>query len=427
MFLVPRAQLQNLPFKELAKLLNIDVYGHDFKLLHTPIKNIINDNNELGRLVEDKNSMLNKLVFDKLLSGNLNGSSGEELSRVGLHFKYKGYVVVVLYFYGDTDATTELKQEIENEALKEINKKIENKNCTVSVVSMKEYLVCILNSDIDNFNTDELKDEFESVIEIIDTKYETIVSVVISNVCTELWQISLAYSDVLNIIRKSELYRESRVIVYADEEQNMLLSDFDVNREKELMFALKNGDYSAAEAIIRWYTDSNTGNEVDLIYALIRILGGDVKFRQNMKNIFTALKNIDDPELVRTVCCNGAKKICTEVTDVAQEENLVSKIISMIHENYADPQLCLESICDSLGFSGVHLNNLFKEENNMTIVTYLSNYRIERAKEFILEGKAIKDVVEMVGITNVRTFNRLFLNITNMTPTEYRNENKKNV
>ena len=193
------------------------------------------------------------------------------------------------------------------------------------------------------------------------------------------------------------------------------------------MFALKNGDYSAAEAIIRWYTDSNTGNEVDLIYALIRILGGDVKFRQNMKNIFTALKNIDDPELVRTVCCNVAKKICTEVMDVAQEENLVSKIISMIHENYADPQLCLESICDSLGFSGVHLNNLFKEENNMTIVTYLSNYRIERAKEFILEGKAIKDVVEMVGITNVRTFNRLFLNITNMTPTEYRNENKKNV
>ena len=63
----------------------------------------------------------------------------------------------------------------------------------------------------------------------------------------------------------------------------------------------------------------------------------------------------------------------------------------------------------------------------MTIVTYLSNYRIERAKEFILEGKAIKDVVEMIGITNVRTFNRLFLNITNMTPTEYRNENNKKV
>ena len=63
----------------------------------------------------------------------------------------------------------------------------------------------------------------------------------------------------------------------------------------------------------------------------------------------------------------------------------------------------------------------------MTIVTYLSNYRIEKAKEFILEGKAIKDVAEMIGITNVRTFNRLFLNITNMTPTEYRNENNKKV
>lgn len=421
------------PFKQLAELLNMDVSGLDFRLLHSPIKNMMDDNDELNRIVEDKNSMLNLLVFEKLLSGNLNGSSREELSKLGFHFKYNRFVVVALYLYSDVDNTAEMKQKIADEITKELKNKLENKACTAYFLSRGEYVICILNLDEDYLDTDKLKNQFESIIELADIRYELVISVIISKSCNELWQISLAYSDVLNVIRESELYRKSRIILCENKESGEPSFDVDMARETELMFALKNGNYHAAKEIIYWYTEKNrkdavgysySNKSLDLVYALIRISGGDPKFRSEMKSIFTALKNIENTELVRNVCCNFAKKICCEVKDISKKENLASEVIALIHKNYADSQLCLEFISDTLGFSAVHLNNLFKEEYKMTIAAYLSNYRIQKAKEIILEGIAIKEVAERVGISNIRTFNRLFHGVTGMTPSEYKNKCK---
>ena len=422
------------PFKELAELLKIEEPGVDFRVLHSPIENVINDNADLNRQIEDRNSVLNKLIFEKLLSGNLKGSSREELSKLGFQFRHNGYAVVAIYLYNDMDATVEMKQEIADAIAAEVKKKLENEESSVYLVSMDEYMVCLLNSDEENLSAKNLKGKFEEIIEPVDIRYDLVISVVVSKACGELWQISLAYSDVLDVIRKSELYRKSRVILCEDEKREERSSDFDLACETELMLALKNGNYDAAEEIIHRYTEPCGENKADdvycnksleLVYALIRISGGESKFRSNMQSIFMALKNIENAELVRKVCCDFAKKICREARNISKKDHLAGEVLKLIHENYGDSQFCLESISDTLGFSAVHLNNQFKEAYNMTIVAYLGNYRIQKAKEFILDGIAIKEVVGKVGISNARTFNRLFHSVTGMTPSEYKSKSKK--
>ena len=98
---------------------------------------------------------------------------------------------------------------------------------------------------------------------------------------------------------------------------------------------------------------------------------------------------------------------------------LVARAITYIHENFGR-SMSLETTAFALGISPNRLSRLFSEETGLGFSDYLIDYRIERAKEMLLQpGASIKQVSISCGYPDPNYFSRLFKKVTGLTPTSF--------
>ena len=57
----------------------------------------------------------------------------------------------------------------------------------------------------------------------------------------------------------------------------------------------------------------------------------------------------------------------------------------------------------------------------MTFIAYLNKVRVERAKELLMEGKKVEEVVELIGYNDTNYFIKIFKKYVGTTPAKYRN------
>lgn len=95
------------------------------------------------------------------------------------------------------------------------------------------------------------------------------------------------------------------------------------------------------------------------------------------------------------------------------------KLLDYIDLHYAE-DLNLERACCMMHFSSSHFSKTFKKLMGMNYVTYLNMVRVEQAIQRLGTGKyRMTDIALECGFSNIRTFNRVFKEITGSTPTEF--------
>ena len=101
---------------------------------------------------------------------------------------------------------------------------------------------------------------------------------------------------------------------------------------------------------------------------------------------------------------------------------LIAKAQEYIASNY-NRKITLKDMADELYISPNYLCELFKRHTNKNLTDYISAYRIDRAKELLLDIRyRVNDVAYMVGFSDSQYFSNLFKKRVGMTPTEYRNK-----
>ena len=100
---------------------------------------------------------------------------------------------------------------------------------------------------------------------------------------------------------------------------------------------------------------------------------------------------------------------------------IVENTKNVIKNNYMK-HLTINDIAKAISFSPSHANNIFKSETNRTIFDYLTEFRMEKAKELLKDPYSrIYIVMEDVGYTNKSYFCLAFKRHTGLTPMEYKN------
>ncbi|TLS54296.1 AraC family transcriptional regulator [Paenibacillus antri] len=103
-----------------------------------------------------------------------------------------------------------------------------------------------------------------------------------------------------------------------------------------------------------------------------------------------------------------------------KSSQLAQTIKAYIEENYTN-DLHLEHIADKMEVSVKYVSRVFKEHYNMNLTDYISELRIQLAKELLKSsGMAIQDISERVGFYNRTTFLRTFKKLEGTSPNEYR-------
>lgn len=120
--------------------------------------------------------------------------------------------------------------------------------------------------------------------------------------------------------------------------------------------------------------------------------------------------------------------ICVKnLTDNMKQKNLtnVSKHIQMalsyIDENYGK-KMSLEDVSKHIGLSVVHTSRLFKKETGKTVLDYINEVKMIKAKQMLATGKyKVYEVADELGFNNSHYFSTLFKKFNDFTPSEYLN------
>lgn len=102
------------------------------------------------------------------------------------------------------------------------------------------------------------------------------------------------------------------------------------------------------------------------------------------------------------------------------EEGSMEQIKKYIKDNYTDPQLNLTGVAELFGFNSSYLSRKFKQETGMNFVEYLTNCRMEKAKELAKAGTKMFIASEQVGIPDPNYFGRCFKKSVGVTYSEYK-------
>lgn len=101
---------------------------------------------------------------------------------------------------------------------------------------------------------------------------------------------------------------------------------------------------------------------------------------------------------------------------------LVWKTQEFIAHNYSR-KITLKEMAEELYISPNYLCELFKRHTDKNLTEYILAYRIERAKELLMDVRyKVNDVAYLSGFSDSQYFSSLFKKTVGMTPTEYRNK-----
>lgn len=90
-----------------------------------------------------------------------------------------------------------------------------------------------------------------------------------------------------------------------------------------------------------------------------------------------------------------------------------------IGEHYAEG-ISLDELADQVHMSKTYISMLFKKEEGISYIKYLTKVRIGRAMEFLKQGYKAKEVCEMVGYHDYKYFSTQFKASTGMTLENYK-------
>lgn len=112
-------------------------------------------------------------------------------------------------------------------------------------------------------------------------------------------------------------------------------------------------------------------------------------------------------------------------------DSVVSRLNDLlgIEKIFTDPELNINTVSEQLQISSHQLSEIINKKLQVNFRTLIKNYRIEEAQGLLIDkpDDTILKIAYAVGFNSKTTFNNTFVNITSMTPSEYRQKNLKNL
>lgn len=109
-----------------------------------------------------------------------------------------------------------------------------------------------------------------------------------------------------------------------------------------------------------------------------------------------------------------------ELTDRNFDENLVQQLIMYMLNNYTR-EITLEDVARDLNYSKYYISRVISNTFHCNFRFLINSYRVSMAQNLLVASdKSISDIAFACGFTNQSSFNRVFLQFSEDTPSQFR-------
>ena len=264
----------------------------------------------------------------------------------------------------------------------------------------------------------------------------------IGTVCNSLYDISISYEGAREAVSYRVLYGTKRAINIAEivPKESKKAVPLEETRMQELFRAIHVGDQEkirkeAIKETEKLHKNAATISQYNL--ATMEIVSGFFKFcannsmdfneiSGNVQNLYERVTQLDESSMTNWII-NMSTAISEKLrsTRNSTSRRIITDAQNIVKDRYMEPALSLDDVCADLGVSNSYFSSIFKKETGQSFVSYLTDYRMDRAEEMVLntDEKSYK-IAEKVGYQDANYFSYVFKKKFGVSPSKYRASGK---
>ena len=134
-------------------------------------------------------------------------------------------------------------------------------------------------------------------------------------------------------------------------------------------------------------------------------------------------ESLESVESIKSYIAQIIEKAITYRDSIATNRytEIVEDAVKYIEENYSDEELSLNQLASHVNVSPNHLSTIFSQQTGQTFIKYLTEYRMDKAKEMLkCTSMRSSEISEAVGYKDPHYFSYMFKKTVGVTPTNYR-------
>ncbi len=148
---------------------------------------------------------------------------------------------------------------------------------------------------------------------------------------------------------------------------------------------------------------------------------------EELINEYSNIENMCESLLQALEIVTGGDQSSLNEMDKATSNNTVEQVKNHLKQNYSQ-KIRIKDLSNMFFISEAYLSEIFKNLTHKTIVEYLTDIRLEVAKELLSDSQMnISNIAESVGYGDYCYFNKIFKKYMGVTPYQYRKNRKGNV
>lgn len=264
------------------------------------------------------------------------------------------------------------------------------------------------------------------------------VSVGVGGVVERISDLPDSYEQAMLALSYHFYTEGNSVVVYADiERTGMMPPRYSPDLEQEMLLALRSGNRSLALKLLDELLGELTRVERqpdprlltsvlhELAYRMLRV------FREKIdeKELAPLLARVRDHWLAGSmslaeireelagICAMGCD--CMERKYNSDAARIIENAIRYIRD-HLHTDLSVSSCARQVHLSGSYFANLFKKTTGTTFHLFVTQERMERAKQMLLADMQVQEIAEALGYEERRYFTEVFKKQVGMTPSEFR-------
>lgn len=389
-------------------------------------------NKNLQFTIEDmKEYQINKKIKDYLI-GLTDIKELYKLEKDISILKFKKYRLIILEVF-DVETIENIYDKIN--VSKEFVKKYFEHDVSCEIIWLDYKSIIIILED-DYLQEEELEEIMKCLSNHCERNFNLIFTIAITQQYTMIEDMSKAYREAKKLLDYKFAFKQKRVIFFKDiSEENRQDYYYPIELEAKLITRVLNSNEIGIKKVLDEIFDENSISKIDkkkikefegLLYnTLNRIF-----IQLNKLSEEVEIQSFNSDDILKVNDLKQLQKIFTEkvyelykiskLRDLSDISEIKEKIIKYLEENY-HIDISLENLADYLGHSFRYTSVLFKKVMDDNFKNYLNIYRVERAKELMVENNKIKikDLAEKVGYNSSNTFIRIFKKYEGISPGKY--------
>ena len=211
--------------------------------------------------------------------------------------------------------------------------------------------------------------------------------------------------------------------------------DYPIKLEKKLFAEIEDGEMNNAVASARsffeWMEESHS-NIMDIRLKILEFAlwaehiayeKGGMTYQLNSRaDYLPQIMEMSDLTQLRKWFVDKVMQACQNILSKRTEKSnsIIGLAKDYIRNNY-NKDISLDDVSRAVNISPYYFSKIFKENTGENFIEYLTNIRIDKAKELLGTTEySMKEICSMVGYSDPNYFSRSFKKNVGVTPTEYK-------